>query len=107
MILGLIAVALFDLPKTIIVPGQDMVRIGFERALIPNLRELVIAKLSVRIADQVGDVCIIVVAERPKLFDRRGIVVVVVDRRIGCSVASNEGGVTEEGLFVSFLGAMG
>ena len=37
MIHRLIAVALLDLPKAVIVPGQDMVWIRFERAFIPNL----------------------------------------------------------------------
>ena len=104
MIFRLIAVTLLDLPKTVIVPGQDMVRIGFERALVPNLRELVVAELAIGIADQVRYIRVIVVAKRLELVDRRGIVVAVI---VGRAVAPNEVGVVEEGLFVGLLGAMG
>src|SRR6516165_851924 len=107
MVFRLIAVTLLDLPKTVIVPGQDMVRIGFERALVPNLRELVVAELAIGIADQVRHIRVIVVAKRLELVDRRGIVVVVIDRLIGRAVAPNKVGVAEEGLFVGLLGAMG
>lgn len=37
--LRLIAVALVNLPQAVILPRQYMVRIGFQRALIPDLRE--------------------------------------------------------------------
>src|SRR6516165_7928207 len=37
MVLRLFAVTLLDLPKTVIIPGQHMVWIRFERAFIPNL----------------------------------------------------------------------
>src|SRR5262249_51836093 len=47
VIFGLVAVALLDLPETVIVPSQDMVRIGFQRTLIPDLGELVVAELAV------------------------------------------------------------
>src|SRR6516225_12259602 len=50
MVLRLFTVTLLDLPKTVIVPGQDMVRIGFERALIPNLRKFIVAELAIGIA---------------------------------------------------------
>src|SRR5262245_45484860 len=107
MIDGLVSIALLDLPQAETVPGQALVRIGFERALIPNLRKLVIAELAVGISDQVRYIRVIVVTERLQLVDRRGIVVTVVDRLIGCAVTPTEGGVVEEGLFVGFLGAMG
>src|SRR5262245_23511320 len=55
VILRLIAVALFDLPQAVILPGLDVVRIGLERALIPDLRDLVVAELAIGIADQVGN----------------------------------------------------
>jgi hypothetical protein len=41
--LRLIAVALLDLPETIILPGQHMVRIGLQCAFVPDLRKPVIA----------------------------------------------------------------
>src|SRR6516162_2145662 len=107
MVFRLIAIALLDLPKAVIVPGQDMVRIGFERALVPNLRLLVVAELAIGIADQVRHIRVIVVAKRLELVDRRGIVVAVIDRLIGCAVAAYEGGVAEAGLFVGLLGAVG
>jgi hypothetical protein len=65
MIFRLIAVALFDLPKTVVLPGQHMVRICFQGALVPDLRELVVAELAVGIADQIGYVRMIVMTERP------------------------------------------
>src|SRR5271169_5264830 len=83
MILSLLAVALLDLPKTVILPGQYMVRIGLQRALVPDLAEPVVAELAIGIADQIGDVGVIVMAERLELFDRGTIVVAVIDRRIG------------------------
>ena len=51
----LVAVALFDLPQAIILPGLGVVRIGLERALVPDLRDLVVAELAIGVADQVGD----------------------------------------------------
>jgi hypothetical protein len=55
VILRLIAVALFDLPQPVILPGLDVVRVGLQRALVPNLRDLVVAKLAIGVADQIGD----------------------------------------------------
>lgn len=69
MILRLIAVALLDLPEAVILPGQHVVRVGFQRALVPDLRELVVAGLAIGIADQVGDAGEVVVAERFQLLD--------------------------------------
>src|SRR5882672_5821318 len=56
VILRLIAVALFDLPQPVILPGPHMIRIGLQGALVPDLRNLVVAELAVGIADQIGDV---------------------------------------------------
>src|SRR5216117_2036105 len=53
MIERLFAIALLELPEAIILPGQHMVRIGLQRALVPDLRELIVAELAVGIADQV------------------------------------------------------
>src|SRR6516225_1119596 len=75
-----------------------MVRIGFERALIPDLREFVVAELAIGITDQIGDIRGVIVAQRPELIDGGSVVVTVVNRRIGRLVALNEGGVAEEGL---------
>ena len=63
MINRLIAIALLDLPQAAILPGQHMVRIGLQRVLVPDLRELVVAEFAVGIADQIGDVRMIVAAE--------------------------------------------
>src|SRR5207248_2045609 len=67
MILRLLAVALLDLPQPIILPGLDVVRIGLQCALVPDLRELVVAELAVRVADQIGDSGAVVVTERLQL----------------------------------------
>ena len=98
MILRLVAVALFDLPQPVILPGLDVVRVGLERALVPDLRDLVVAELAIGIADQIGDVGTVVVAERLELLDRGAIVVAVVDRRIGGPVAGQERGIVDAGL---------
>src|SRR6185369_8828176 len=44
MVLRLLAIALFDLPQAVILPGQHMVRVGLQRAFVPDLRELVVAE---------------------------------------------------------------
>src|SRR5258708_33880926 len=46
-------------------------------------------------------------AERLELVDRRGVVVTLVDRRIGVAVPLDESGVAQEGLLLGFLGRMG
>src|SRR5476649_2827048 len=108
MILRLFAVALLDLPQTVILPRQHMVRIGLQRALVPDLRELVVAELAIGIADQIGDVRMIVVAERLELLDGAGIIVAVVDRLIGGAVAPGKGWVIECGLLAGLrLGPVG
>ena len=100
-----VAVALFDLPQAVILPGQHMVRVGFQRALVPDLREPVVAELAIGIADQIGDVGMVVMAERLELPDGRGIIVAVVDRRIGRAVAAGKpGSSTLDCLLGFFLG---
>ena len=90
VVLRLIAVALFDLPEAVILPGAHVGRVGLERALVPDLRDLVVAELAIGIADQVGDVGAVVVAERLELRDRRGVVLDVIDRRIGGAITAEE-----------------
>src|ERR1700687_2460502 len=80
-----------------------MVRIGFQRALVPDLRERVVAEFTVGIADQIGHVRVIIVAERLELLDRGGIIVAIVDRRIGCAIAFRKSGIVEQGLLVGLL----
>src|SRR5581483_7035289 len=90
VILRLIAIALFDLPQAVILPGLDVVGVGLQRALVPDLRELVVAELAVGVADQIGDRRGVVVAERLELIDRARIVVAVVDRGVGGAIAVGE-----------------
>jgi hypothetical protein len=40
-----------------------MVRIGLQRALVPDLRDLVVAELAIGVADQIGDVGAVVMTE--------------------------------------------
>src|SRR5437899_9409679 len=103
MILRLVAIALFNLPKAIILPSEYVVRIGFERALVPNLRELVVAELAIGIADQVGHIREIIMGECLELRDRAGIIVAVVDRRISLAVTLGKGGIVEERLLAGLL----
>src|SRR5436190_2142824 len=98
MILRLVAIALFDLPQAVILPGLDVVRIGLERAFVPDLRDLVVAELAIGVADQVGDGGCVVTAERLQLLDRRRIVVALVDRGVGSAIATGESILGECGL---------
>src|SRR6476620_1399391 len=107
MILRLIAVALFDLPQAVILPRHHVVRIGFQRALVPDLRKLVVAKLAIGVADQIGDVRMIVVAERLELIDRGGIVIAIVNRRVSGAITLAERGVVEQGLLAGLLDPVG
>jgi hypothetical protein len=100
VIFCLVAVALLDLPKTVIVPRQDMVRIGFERALIPDLRELVVAELAIGVPDQIGDVRVIVVAERSQLLDGGLIIIAFVNGCIRRTVALGKGWIVGLGALV-------
>src|SRR6266481_7373350 len=90
MILCLVAVALLDLPKAVILPGPHMARVGLQRALVPYLAELVVAELAVGIADQIGDVGAVVMAQRLQLFDRHGVIAAVIDRSVGRAIAGEE-----------------
>src|SRR3982074_336812 len=101
MIRRLVTVALFDLPQAVILPGLDVVRIGLERALVPDLRHLVVAELAVGVAHQIGDRCAVVAAERLQLFDRGSVIVAVVDRGIGGAVAVGESGLLRAGLHLA------
>ena len=95
VIFCLLAIALLDLPKSIIVPREDVIRIGFQRAFIPNLRKRVIAELAIGISDQIGHIRVIVVAERLQLLDSGSIVVAFVNGRIGRTVALSKRRVVE------------
>src|SRR5712672_2811351 len=107
MIFCLIAVALFDLPQAVILPGQHMVGVSPERALVPDLRQLVVAELAIGIADQIGDVRVIVMTERLELDNSVSIIVAVIDRRIGVAIAPRKSRIIETGLLVLFLGLLG
>src|SRR4051812_8732707 len=90
MILRLVAIALFDLPLAVILPGPDVVRIGLQRALVPDPRQLVVAELAVGVAEQIGDVGAVVMSERLQLFDRRRIIVAIIDRGVGGTIAGEK-----------------
>jgi len=95
VIFCLLAIALLDLPKSIIVPRENVIRIRFQRAFIPNLRKRVIAELAIGISDQIGHIRVIVVGERLQLLDRRSIVIALVNGRIGRTVALSKRRVVE------------
>src|SRR5262245_41522311 len=98
MILRLIAVALLDLPETIILPGQHMVRIGLQCALVPDLRKPVIAELAVGVADQICHIGKVVVTQRLELRDGGSVIVAFIDRGIGRAITLDEGGIFEKRL---------
>src|SRR5258706_2641951 len=103
-ILRLIAVALLDLPQTIILPGLDVVRAGLQRALVPDLRDLVVTELAIGVANQIGDRGDVVVTERLQLPDGGGIVVAVIDRGVGCAITFGECRILDAG--VQFAGLL-
>jgi hypothetical protein len=55
--------ALLNVPQAVMLPRQYMVRIWFQRALVPDLREFVVAELAIDIADQIDLVRLVVVAK--------------------------------------------
>src|SRR5687767_16039705 len=91
------AVALFDLPQAVILPGLDVVGVALQRALVPDLRDLVVAELAVGVADQIGDGGVVVAAERLQLRNRGGIVAAIIDRGVGRAISLGEGGVLDAG----------
>src|SRR3984885_13675599 len=107
VVLRLITIALFELPQPVILPGPHMVRVGLERPLVPDLRDLVVAELAVGIADQVGDIGAVVLAERLQLLDGGGIIVAVVNRRIGRAIAVDEARIGDAGALVGLLVLLG
>src|SRR5262245_51910030 len=64
VVLGHQHVALLGVPHAVVGPGAHVIRVGGERLLVPELRILVAAKLAAGIADEVGDLRIVVMAER-------------------------------------------
>ena len=46
-----------------------MVWVGLQRALVPDLRDLVVTELAIGVADQIGDRGDVVVTERLQLLD--------------------------------------
>src|ERR1700730_14326018 len=97
------AIALFDLPQAVILPGLDVVGIGLQRAFVPDLRHLVVAELAVGVADQVGDRGAVVMAERLELLDGRSIVVAIVDRRVGRAITIGKRRIAARAVFAGFL----
>src|SRR5258705_4403405 len=85
-----------------------MVGVRFEGALVPDLRQLVVAELAIGITDQIGHVGMIVVAQRLQLLDGSRIIVAVIDRRIGCAIPLRKCWIVDAGLLVGLLlGLMG
>ena len=107
MVLRLVAVALFELPQAVILPGLDVVRIGLQRALVPDLRELVVAELAIGVTDQIGDAGAVVMTERLQLIDRGGVIVLVVDRGVGGAIAGDEFRAVDARALVVLLLALG
>src|ERR1700733_2156271 len=83
VVLGLEQVALLGLPHAVIGPGQRVVRIGGERLVVPIFGVVVAAELAAGIADQGGDVGVVVIAHGAQRRDAADIVALVVDQRVG------------------------
>src|ERR1051325_7316267 len=85
-------------------------KIWYERALVPDLGILVAAELAAGIADQVGDIRVVIVAERFELVDAGRVVVLLVDHRVRGLVAVDElllGFLLLLGGFFLLLGGLG
>src|SRR5260370_33386680 len=80
-----------------------MVRIGLQRALVPDLRNLVVAELAIGVADQIGDIGAVVLAERLQLRDRRGVIVAVVNRSVSRAITREESGTLDDRTLLLFL----
>src|SRR5262249_48363659 len=100
MFFGFRAVALFELPHAVILPGAGVIRIGGERLLVPDLGVFGAAELARGEADQIGDVRMLVMAKRLQRNDAASIILRVIDQRIGFLVAVEE-------LIVGFLARIG
>src|SRR6266404_9158212 len=100
VILRLIAVALFDLPQSVILPGPHMVGVGLERTLVPDLRNLVVAELASGVADQIGDIGAVVLAKRLQLADGCSVIVAVVNRRIGGAITLDKFRIVDAGTLI-------
>src|SRR3984885_6619983 len=83
VVLGLEQVALLGLPHAVIGPGQSVVRIGGERLVVPIFGVVVAAELAAGVADQRGDIDIVVIAHGAQRRDAADIVALVVDQRVG------------------------
>src|SRR6202051_4355132 len=103
MVFCLIAVALFRLPQPVILPSPHVVRVGLQRPLVPDLRDLVVAELAGGVADQVCDIGVVVVAKRLQLLDSTGIIVALIDRRESCAISLAESRIFKIGALILVL----
>src|SRR5262249_20648793 len=90
VVVGLQQVALFGLPHAVIGPGQGVVRIGGQRLLVPVFGVVVAAELAAGVADEGGDIDIVVIAHGAQRRDAAFVVALVVDQRIGLVPAVEE-----------------
>src|SRR6185369_7246416 len=99
----------------VIGPSARVLGIGGQRALVPDFGVVVAAELAARIADQIGDVRVFVVAKRLQRGDTRHVVVLLVDDGMRGLVAVDElllrllflffGGLLLAGFFRGLIGA--
>src|SRR5256886_7367467 len=82
---------------------KKMVGVRLQGALLPDLRQLVVAELAIGITDQVGHVGMIVVAQHLQLLDRSRIIVAIIHRRIGCAISLRKYRIVDAGLLAALL----
>src|SRR5258706_7942794 len=82
--------ALFDLPQTVILPGLDVVRVGLQRAFIPDLRDLVVAELAIGERNNTRLSSTHCTTSYVVFLFHGDIVVAVVDRGIGRAITPGE-----------------
>src|SRR5262245_5724901 len=82
-------IALLHVPHAVVGPGANMVWIGLEGSLIPDLGLVVVAHLAVCVADIIGDIGVIITAERMH-GGNAGLVLAVKNELAGCPVVAQE-----------------
>ena len=77
---------MFEMPKPIVLPGSDVVRIGRQSLLIPDLGKIVVAEFAIAVAKVICNLWCIVVLERAKGGNGLG-VFAIEDKRTRRTIA--------------------
>src|SRR5215469_11220502 len=78
------------MPHAVIGPGQSMLRIGSECLLVPVFGVVIAAELAAGIAEEGGDISIVVITYGPQRGDAALVVFLVINHRISRKIAVEE-----------------